>query len=576
MSDEKKANEAIRNYMNGINLHDDSEASGWFSIANVYETINQMDEAKDAREKSIKLNKQSVEKVPKTDPRYWMDWLMIGEAYRVENNLDEAISAYRKAIDANPNYLQALYPLGMCLNSKGLKNEAIDVFTKVADVGQRSSKGYSSEYRSSIPQLVTLLCERKTKEDLVHAITVSEIAARKYPNEPSILNSYSTVLSCSGRDKEARLVQDRFNFLMKERAIKDFDNATKKNLTDASEWKRIGDELLKYKLIEDTITAFKEAVRLKPEMYGLYPVLCLLYNEKKDLDNTIHWARVSCQADLYYAPYWGALAGFLMVKYRRTADTPEKQALRQEIVSCLKRGVALNDTSGNFMLGLMADEDGDIDTALSAYNAMEKPIMLLIGFDLFRKKDKKGAIDAFRKAIEIEPLKGKKVGIGDLLIPFLDSLINMEESTPSVVLMAWWGKIIFSKLTSRAPDEKEASDLYFYILEHGTAEGFAEAKVQPVAPERIELLASSATPKAPLDTNARPEMTITAPAEPKKEKVVIEAEPAASTRWKCPSCGNVERYMIKEMTDKTYVLNTYPLIYGKKLVCGKCGHEWRS
>jgi hypothetical protein len=47
-------------------------------------------------------------------------------------------------------------------------------------------------------------------------------------------------------------------------------------------------------------------------------------------------------------------------------------------------------------------------------------------------------------------------------------------------------------------------------------------------------------------------------------------------RWTCPKCSNVERGMIREVTDKTVMLSAYPLIYGKKLTCGKCGQEWRQ
>jgi hypothetical protein len=47
-------------------------------------------------------------------------------------------------------------------------------------------------------------------------------------------------------------------------------------------------------------------------------------------------------------------------------------------------------------------------------------------------------------------------------------------------------------------------------------------------------------------------------------------------RWKCPKCSNVDRGMIREVTDKAVMLNAYPPIYGKKLTCGRCGQEWRQ
>jgi hypothetical protein len=46
-------------------------------------------------------------------------------------------------------------------------------------------------------------------------------------------------------------------------------------------------------------------------------------------------------------------------------------------------------------------------------------------------------------------------------------------------------------------------------------------------------------------------------------------------RLRCPKCGNIKNAMIREVEDKTHILNDYPLIYGKKYVCGTCGQHWR-
>ncbi|MHA1111723.1 MAG: hypothetical protein ACTSRE_11520 [Promethearchaeota archaeon] len=46
-------------------------------------------------------------------------------------------------------------------------------------------------------------------------------------------------------------------------------------------------------------------------------------------------------------------------------------------------------------------------------------------------------------------------------------------------------------------------------------------------------------------------------------------------RLRCPKCGNIKNKMIREVEDKTHILNDYPLIYGKKYVCGTCGQHWR-
>lgn len=46
-------------------------------------------------------------------------------------------------------------------------------------------------------------------------------------------------------------------------------------------------------------------------------------------------------------------------------------------------------------------------------------------------------------------------------------------------------------------------------------------------------------------------------------------------RLRCPRCGNIKSNMIRQIEDKTHILNDYPLIYGKKHICGTCGTHWR-
>ena len=44
----------------------------------------------------------------------------------------------------------------------------------------------------------------------------------------------------------------------------------------------------------------------------------------------------------------------------------------------------------------------------------------------------------------------------------------------------------------------------------------------------------------------------------------------------CPNCFNQNQHNIREIEDKSVILMEYPRIYGMKLVCGNCGHEWRE
>ena len=44
---------------------------------------------------------------------------------------------------------------------------------------------------------------------------------------------------------------------------------------------------------------------------------------------------------------------------------------------------------------------------------------------------------------------------------------------------------------------------------------------------------------------------------------------------KCPICNNQSHRLIREVEDKSRVINAYPKMYGKKFKCGQCGAEWR-
>ncbi len=72
----------------------------------------------------------------------------------------------------------------------------------------------------------------------------------------------------------------------------------------------------------------------------------------------------------------------------------------------------------------------------------------------------------------------------------------------------------------------------------------------------------------------KPPATAKAAPPASKASDLIEV-PGSSERRQCPKCHEVSPYMIKELTDKTKILNNYPIIYGKKYKCGKCGTEWR-
>ncbi|MHA1718471.1 MAG: hypothetical protein ACTSXK_03030, partial [Promethearchaeota archaeon] len=64
-----------------------------------------------------------------------------------------------------------------------------------------------------------------------------------------------------------------------------------------------------------------------------------------------------------------------------------------------------------------------------------------------------------------------------------------------------------------------------------------------------------------------------APAPTSSHEILIQK---GSGRLTCPRCGNLNKNMIREVEDRTNILMDYPLIYGKKYICGECGAEWKK
>ena len=62
---------------------------------------------------------------------------------------------------------------------------------------------------------------------------------------------------------------------------------------------------------------------------------------------------------------------------------------------------------------------------------------------------------------------------------------------------------------------------------------------------------------------------------PSKIKLILE-EIRLGIRRQCPKCFNYERRMIREVIDREHIIMENPNIYGFKLICGQCGHEWKT
>ncbi|GAB4313498.1 MAG: hypothetical protein Kow0069_14640 [Promethearchaeota archaeon] len=105
----------------------------------------------------------------------------------------------------------------------------------------------------------------------------------------------------------------------------------------------------------------------------------------------------------------------------------------------------------------------------------------------------------------------------------------------------------------------EGPDSTFSVVARGEAKAKLREALAALASASLERAKGHALAKAGKETAG---------------DAVIEVA-TSGTRRKCPKCGNANSSMIRELRDETRVLSAYPLVYGRKYVCGACGATWR-
>lgn len=136
----------------------------------------------------------------------------------------------------------------------------------------------------------------------------------------------------------------------------------------------------------------------------------------------------------------------------------------------------------------------------------------------------------------------------------------------------------FLTALERGEDYKESDAFQLRaesILEPETEADRAVANIQPefksevfdVTPEEI---------KADIDEVKASSASSAGPGIPGRIDDSILTIEKGDGRRKCPKCGNENKMLIHESTDKSNIIMDYPRMYGKKYRCGECGLEWRE
>lgn len=109
-----------------------------------------------AAEKKVWLDEEIA-----VDPQNKMAWALKGEMQMNDEQWDDAVASYKKAVELDPNFVQVIFNIGICLNSKAiaLKDQLANKSTgrlsaadneKVVNV-LNESKGYMEKLREMDP-----------------------------------------------------------------------------------------------------------------------------------------------------------------------------------------------------------------------------------------------------------------------------------------------------------------------------------------------------------------------------------------------------------------------------------------
>ncbi|MHA1585194.1 MAG: hypothetical protein ACTSWL_08065 [Promethearchaeota archaeon] len=198
------------------------------------------------------------------------------------------------------------------------------------------------------------------------------------------------------------------------------------------------------------------------------------------------------------------------------------------------------------------------------------------------------AIELFKQSVEICESQMWKDGVqyAKGMIADAEELLNIQKEEQQFIAHEEEQEIE-EELISKIPEkeeEKEPKEIPTH-QEEPIAEKVPSPIIEPKS-EGIPIIPIQPKPEEIPSTpsQAEPEEIPSTPIQPKSDKVPESSEShdysfvlvqKGAGRLQCPKCGNNVRTMIREVEDKGNIIMDYPLLYGKKFICGKCGAHWR-
>ena len=239
----------------------------WKILAAVFEQTNRNQEALKANQNALKIDPY--------DPEIY---LCLGNNFHLQDKLDDAEFNFKKAIDLNPNYLQALYNLGLILKKKQRFTDAASFFERVIKLKPDFVNGYYSLGLTLIDlgELNNALINLKKVIDLKpqypQAFFNLGIVLRKLGNKIEALKNFQQSINLKPDYTRAyNLIGVTLAELGRyDEALEYFQLAINLNSNYAEVYNNLGNILKELGRFQESYHYFQKAIDLKPDYADAY------------------------------------------------------------------------------------------------------------------------------------------------------------------------------------------------------------------------------------------------------------------------------------------------------------------
>lgn len=239
----------------------------WKILAAVLEQTNRISDALKANQNALVIDPD--------DPEIY---LCLGNNYLRQEKLDDAELNFKKAINLKPNYLQALYNLGLILNKKQRFDDSIFFFKKVINLKPDFANGYFSLGLAQLnlgdldTAIVNLKKATDIKPEYPQAFFNLGVAMRKAEKRIEALEYFQQSINLK---KDYIRAYNLLGVTHKElgqydEALKNFQIAINLDPNYAEAFNNLGNTFKELGKFEESNFYFRKAIDIKPDYADAY------------------------------------------------------------------------------------------------------------------------------------------------------------------------------------------------------------------------------------------------------------------------------------------------------------------